>query len=70
MAESSEGGVLAGKRGLIVGVANHRSIAWGIARRAAAEGAQLAFTYQGGLCSAGLSRSRPRSVRQWSSRWM
>jgi enoyl-[acyl-carrier protein] reductase I len=48
MAESSEGGVLAGKRGLIVGVANHRSIAWGIARRAAAEGAQLAFTYQGG----------------------
>lgn len=47
MAERAEGGILAGKRGLIVGVANHRSIAWGIARRAAAEGARLAFTYQG-----------------------
>jgi enoyl-[acyl-carrier protein] reductase I len=37
----------AGKRGLVVGVANRRSIAWGIARRLAEEGAQLAFTYQG-----------------------
>ncbi len=40
-------GLLAGKKGLIVGVANHRSIAWGIARRAWAEGADLAFTYLG-----------------------
>ena len=40
-------GLLAGKRGLIVGVANHRSIAWGIARQAHREGAALAFTYQG-----------------------
>ncbi len=40
-------GLLAGKRGLILGVANNRSIAWGIARSAAAHGAQLAFTYQG-----------------------
>jgi enoyl-[acyl-carrier protein] reductase I len=39
--------LLAGKRGLVVGVANERSIAWGIARRAAAAGATLAFTYQG-----------------------
>lgn len=39
--------LLVGKRGLIVGVANERSIAWGIARRAAAAGATLAFTYQG-----------------------
>jgi enoyl-[acyl-carrier protein] reductase I len=39
--------LLAGKRGLIVGVANHRSLAWGIARQAHAEGAELAFTYQG-----------------------
>ena len=39
--------LLQGKRGLIVGVANDRSIAWGIARRAAAAGAELAFTYQG-----------------------
>jgi enoyl-[acyl-carrier protein] reductase I len=39
--------LLAGKKGLVVGVANERSIAWGIARRAAAAGATLAFTYQG-----------------------
>jgi enoyl-[acyl-carrier protein] reductase I len=37
----------AGKRGLVVGVANRRSIAWAIARRLADEGAELAFTYQG-----------------------
>lgn len=36
-----------GKRGLVLGVANRRSIAWGIARRLAEEGATLAFTYQG-----------------------
>jgi len=40
-------GVMAGKRGLIMGVANDRSIAWGIAVAAAAQGAELAFTYQG-----------------------
>jgi enoyl-[acyl-carrier protein] reductase I len=40
-------GLMAGKRGLIMGVANDRSIAWGIARAVAAEGASLAFTYQG-----------------------
>lgn len=38
---------MAGKRGLIMGVANERSIAWGIARELAAAGAELAFTYQG-----------------------
>jgi len=38
---------LTGKRGLVVGVANERSIAWGIASTAAALGAELAFTYQG-----------------------
>jgi enoyl-[acyl-carrier protein] reductase I len=37
----------AGRRGLVLGVANKRSIAWGIARRLAEGGAQLAFTYQG-----------------------
>lgn len=37
---------MAGKRGLIVGIANERSIAWGIAQRLAAEGAELALTYQ------------------------
>jgi enoyl-[acyl-carrier protein] reductase I len=36
-----------GKRGLVMGVANNRSIAWGIAKAAAAQGAALAFTYQG-----------------------
>jgi len=39
-------GLMAGKRGLIMGVANDRSIAWGIAAAAAAQGAELAFTYQ------------------------
>lgn len=38
--------IMAGKRGLIVGIANERSIAWGIAERLAAEGAELALTYQ------------------------
>ncbi len=39
--------LMAGKRGLIMGVANERSIAWGIARAAANHGAELAFTFQG-----------------------
>ncbi len=39
--------LLAGKRGLVLGVANNRSIAWGIARAARNAGAELAFTYQG-----------------------
>ena len=38
---------MSGKRGLIMGVANERSIAWGIASAAAAQGAELAFTFQG-----------------------
>ncbi|MBM3606752.1 MAG: SDR family oxidoreductase, partial [Alphaproteobacteria bacterium] len=41
------GDLLKGKRGLVMGVANERSIAWGIARAMAAEGAELAFSYQG-----------------------
>ena len=40
-------GLMHGKRGVIMGVANDRSIAWGIAAACAAQGAQLAFTYQG-----------------------
>jgi enoyl-[acyl-carrier protein] reductase I len=40
-------GLMQGKRGLIMGVANNRSIAWGIAEALAAQGAELAFTYQG-----------------------
>jgi len=41
------GTLMKGKRGLIMGVANNRSIAWGIAKAVAAQGASLAFTYQG-----------------------
>jgi enoyl-[acyl-carrier protein] reductase I len=47
MAETTGAGILAGKRGLIMGVANNRSIAWGIAQAARRHGADLAFTYQG-----------------------
>src|SRR5664279_463382 len=39
-------GLMSGKRGLIMGVANDHSIAWGIAKRLAEHGAELAFTYQ------------------------
>src|SRR5271166_2096567 len=45
MAEAS--GIMRGKRGLILGVANNRSIAWGIAKACHTQGAELAFTYQG-----------------------
>ncbi len=41
------GNLMQGKRGLIMGVANDRSIAWGIAAACAAQGAEVAFTYQG-----------------------
>jgi enoyl-[acyl-carrier protein] reductase I len=44
---STASSIMAGKKGLIMGVANERSIAWGIAKTAAAHGAELAFTYQG-----------------------
>ncbi len=40
-------GLMNGKRGLVMGVANDHSIAWGIARMLASHGAELAFTYQG-----------------------
>jgi enoyl-[acyl-carrier protein] reductase I len=40
-------GLMRGKRGLIMGVANNRSIAWGIAKACRTHGAELAFTYQG-----------------------
>lgn len=44
---AAPGPLMAGKRGLVMGVANERSIAWGIARVLAGQGADLAFTYQG-----------------------
>src|SRR6266581_5291382 len=40
-------GIMRGKRGLIMGVANNRSLGWGIAKSCRAHGAELAFTYQG-----------------------
>ena len=44
---SSDSGVLSGKRGVILGVANNRSIAYGIAKAASAAGAEIALTFQG-----------------------
>jgi enoyl-[acyl-carrier protein] reductase I len=48
--------LMAGKRGLVMGVANDHSIAWGIAKALAAQGAEIAFTYQG---DAQLKRLKP-----------
>jgi enoyl-[acyl-carrier protein] reductase I len=42
-----QGNLMTGKRGLIMGVANNRSIAWGISKAVAAQGAEIALTYQG-----------------------
>jgi enoyl-[acyl-carrier protein] reductase I len=55
-------GLLRGKRGLILGVANNRSIAWGIARSARAHGAELAFTYQGDAL-----KKRVEPTASWSA---
>ena len=46
-ATNPAGTLMAGKRGLIMGVANNRSIAWGIAKAVVAQGAEVALTYQG-----------------------
>ncbi|HVW74407.1 MAG TPA: SDR family oxidoreductase, partial [Rhizomicrobium sp.] len=43
----AKSGLMAGKRGLVMGVANDHSIAWGIAQMLASHGAEIAFTYQG-----------------------
>lgn len=47
MSSEQHSGLMAGKRGLIMGLANDKSIAWGIARALAREGAEMAFSYQG-----------------------
>ena len=47
MTDNSRQGLMAGKRGIVMGVANDHSIAWGIAKALAGQGAELAFTYQG-----------------------
>jgi enoyl-[acyl-carrier protein] reductase I len=53
--------LLEGKTGLIVGIANRRSLAWGIAQAAAREGARLAVTYQGERLEKRRSRARQRT---------
>ena len=45
--EKLNNGIMNGKRGIVMGVANERSIAWGIAEAVAKQGAEIAFTYQG-----------------------
>ena len=56
----TSGGLLRGRRGLIMGVANDHSIAWWIARMLAGQGADLAFTYQGdAFGTASISSSTP-----------
>jgi enoyl-[acyl-carrier protein] reductase I len=47
LTSAKTGTLMAGKRGLVMGVANDRSIAWGIAQAVAAQGGEVAFTYQG-----------------------
>jgi enoyl-[acyl-carrier protein] reductase I len=47
MSGKATNGLMAGKRGLIMGLANDRSLAWGIARALGEQGAELAFSYQG-----------------------
>src|SRR5271156_360237 len=55
---TADSGVMRGMRGVILGVANNRSIAWGIAKAAHAAGAELAFTFQGDALE---KRVRPRA---------
>ena len=61
------GTLMKGKRGLIMGVANNRSIAWGIAQACAAQGAELAFTFQGEALE---KRVRPLAASVQSKRVM
>ena len=56
--------LMTGKKGLVMGVANDRSIAWGIAQQAAAHGAELAFTFQGEALE---KRVRPLAAQLKSS---
>src|SRR5690606_40646607 len=67
-------GLMAGKRGLILGVANNRSIAWGIAKALVSQGAEIALTYQGEALKKRVeplaARSEERRVgKECTSRW-
>ena len=58
-------GLMAGKKGLIMGLANEKSLAWGIAKALGEHGAELAFSYQGTL-SRSVSRRSPSSSARTS----
>ena len=59
-------GLMQGKRGVILGVANNRSIAWGIAKACHAAGAEIALTWQGdALNRAGNSSNRTRRINDY-----
>ncbi len=60
----ARGNLMQGKRGVVMGVANDRSIAWGIATACAAQGAQMAFTFQGDALE---KRVRPLAASVGSS---
>ena len=62
--EKLNNGIMNGKRGLVMGVANDRSIAWGIAEAVAKQGAEIAFTYQGDALE---KRVRPLAEKVGSS---
>lgn len=64
------GGLMAGKRGLVMGVANERSIAWGIAKAMADQGAELAFSYQERHLASGWNRLQLRSGPTFCWMWM
>ena len=55
-------GLMQGKRGLIMGLANDKSLAWGIAQKLHEAGAELAFSYQGEALESGSAHSRRRSA--------
>jgi enoyl-[acyl-carrier-protein] reductase (NADH) len=60
---SSSNGLMQGKRGLIMGLANEKSLAWGIAQKLAEHGAELAFSYQGEALERACARSPSSSAR-------
>ena len=61
MAEAAK--LMAGKRGIVFGVANNRSIAWGITKACRDQGAEIALTYQGDAIKKRVEPWPPRSAR-------
>jgi enoyl-[acyl-carrier protein] reductase I len=64
LANLPQGSLLKGKKGLVMGIANDKSIAWGIAAACAAQGAELAITYQGDIMK---KRAEPLALSLGSS---